>query len=111
YNAEMVEHIDRFPSVRDRSIFVGNPDDIVPDRLGPDLPGIREWTTAHFVFPGYVTGFDPGAFADREALRRELGYGPDERVVLVTVGGSGTGEHLLRRIIAAHPHARRLIPE
>lgn len=111
YNAEMVEHIDRFPSVRDRSIFVGSADDIVPDRLGPDLPGIREWTTAHFAFPGYVTGFDPQAFADREALRRELGYRPDQRVVLVTVGGSGTGEHLLRRIIAAHPHARRLIPE
>ena len=38
YNAEMVEHIARFPRLRDRAIFVGNPDDIVPDRLGPELP-------------------------------------------------------------------------
>ena len=35
YNAEMVEHIAAHPEVRDRALFVGNPDDIVPDRLGP----------------------------------------------------------------------------
>ena len=38
YNAEMIEHIARFPRVRDRAIFVGNPDDIVPDRFGPACP-------------------------------------------------------------------------
>ena len=41
YNAEMVEQIARFPQLRDRSLFVGNRDDIVPDALGPDLPAIR----------------------------------------------------------------------
>jgi len=44
YNAEIVEHVVGFPRLRDRAIFVGNPDDIVPDRLGPELPHIREWT-------------------------------------------------------------------
>src|SRR5215218_6837315 len=29
YNAEMIEHVARFPRVRDQAIFVGNPDDIV----------------------------------------------------------------------------------
>jgi hypothetical protein len=38
YNAEMIEHIARYPRVRDRAIFVGNPDDIVDDRFGPGLP-------------------------------------------------------------------------
>src|SRR5256714_6404566 len=74
YNAEMVEHIDDHPQVRDRAIFVGNPDDIVDERLGPDLPTIREWTEQHFDFSGYVTGFDPAEFGDRDALRPELGY-------------------------------------
>ena len=32
YNAEMIEHIARYPRVRDRAIFVGNPDDIVARR-------------------------------------------------------------------------------
>ncbi|HLO34653.1 MAG TPA: hypothetical protein VK194_01160, partial [Candidatus Deferrimicrobium sp.] len=59
YNAEMIEHVERFPRLRDRSIFVGNPDDIVPDAFGPDLPVIRDWTEHHFAFSGYITGFDP----------------------------------------------------
>ena len=74
YNAEMIEHIARYPRLRDRAIFVGNPDDIVPDAFGPDLPLIRDWTEEHYDFAGYITGFDPASFADRERLRAELGY-------------------------------------
>jgi pimeloyl-ACP methyl ester carboxylesterase len=110
YNAEMIEHVERFPRLRDRAIFVGNPDDIVPDTFGQDLPAIREWTERHYDFSGYITGFDPRQFADRGALRAELGYRPDEQVCIVTVGGSGVGQHLLRRIIAAYPEARRQVP-
>jgi pimeloyl-ACP methyl ester carboxylesterase/predicted glycosyltransferase len=110
YNGEMVEQVARFPRIRDRAVFVGNPEDIVPDRLGPGLPGIREWTEANFAFAGYVTGFDPAALADRAALRDELGYRPDEQVCVVTVGGSGVGEALLRRVIAAYPEAKRRTP-
>ncbi len=107
YNAEMIEHIARFPRLRDRALFVGDPDDVVQDRFGPDLPLIRDWTLEHYDFPGYVTGFDPADFADREALRHELGYLPGERVCIVTVGGSGVGEHLLRRVIDSYPAAAR----
>ncbi len=111
YNAEMIEHIARFPRVRDRAIFVGNSEDVVPECFGPGLPAIREWTEEHYEFAGYVTGFDPAELADRAALRAELGYRPDELVCIVTVGGSGVGEHLLRRVIAAFPAAKRLVPE
>jgi len=111
YNAEMIGHIDRFPRVRDRALFVGRPEDVVPDRFGPGLPEIRAWTERHFDFPGYVTGFDPAAFGDRERLRAELGYRPRERVCIVTVGGSGVGEHLLRRVMAAFPAARERVPD
>jgi predicted glycosyltransferase len=111
YNAEMVEHIASHPQVRDRALFVGDPDDIVPDRLGPELPLIRDWTEDHFDFAGYVSGFDPEQLGDRERLRAELGYGPDEQVCLVTVGGSGVGRHLLEKVIAAFPQAKRLVPE
>jgi predicted glycosyltransferase len=110
YNAEMIEHIDRFPRIRDRAIFVGDPDDIVPDDFGPGLGPIRSWTEEHYQFAGYVTGFDPSPLVERrEEIRRELGYRPDERVVIVTVGGSGVGEALLRRVIAAFPAAARRI--
>ncbi|CAN5793785.1 hypothetical protein BH23ACT8_BH23ACT8_09180 [soil metagenome] len=110
YNAEMIEHIARFPRLRDRAIFVGNDADIVPGRFGPDLPLIRDWTQDHYDFSGYVTGFDPADFADREMLRARLGYGPDEQVCIVTVGGSGVGTDLLRRVIEAFPEAKRRVP-
>jgi predicted glycosyltransferase len=111
YNAEMIEQIARYPRVRDRAIFVGDPEDIVPDSFGAELPFIRQWTEEHFNFSGYITGFDPANLSDREALRAELGYGRDEQVCIVTVGGSGVGGHLLRRVIAAFPEAKRLVPE
>jgi pimeloyl-ACP methyl ester carboxylesterase/predicted glycosyltransferase len=109
YNAEMVEHRARLRRVRDRSVFVGDPDDIVPHDLGPGLPPIREWTEANFDFAGYVDGNDRASLADREALRHALGYRPDERVCIVTVGGSGVGEPLLRRVLDAVPLARRRV--
>ena len=110
YNAEMIEHIARYPRLRDRALFVGHLDDVVPDRFGADLPLIRDWTREHYDFPGYVTGFDPAVFADRTKLRHELGYRPDEQVCIVTVGGSGVGGHLLRRVIEAFPQAKANVP-
>jgi pimeloyl-ACP methyl ester carboxylesterase/predicted glycosyltransferase len=110
YNAEMIEHIERFPRVRDRAIFVGNPADIVPDRFGPGLPLIRDWTERHYAFSGHITGFDPIPLDQRPALRDELGYRPDEQVCIVSVGGSGVGGNLLRKVMAAFPEARRRVP-
>ena len=110
YNEEMIEHIARFPRLRDQAVFVGNPEDIVPERFAPHLPEIRAWTEEHYGFAGYVTGFDPAEFADRAALRDELGYREDEQVCIVTVGGSGVGADLLRRVIAAFPEAKELVP-
>jgi pimeloyl-ACP methyl ester carboxylesterase len=110
YNAEMIEHIARHPRIRDRAIFVGNAEDVVPDRFGADLPAIRDWTERNYDFAGYVTGFDPAAFSDRERLRAELGYRPEEAVCLVTVGGSGVGADLLRRVVDAFPEAKERVP-
>ncbi|HEX7060860.1 MAG TPA: alpha/beta fold hydrolase [Woeseiaceae bacterium] len=111
YNAEMIEHIARYPRVRDAALFVGNPEDIVEDDFGPGLPSIREWTEEHYAFTGYITGFDPAALGERELLRAELGYRPDEKVCVVAVGGSGVGDHLLSRVIEAFPAAKAKVPE
>ena len=72
---------------------------------------IRDWTERNFDFTGYVTGFDPADLGERTKLRAELGYGDDERVCIVTVGGSGVGADLLRRVIAAFPQAKERVPE
>jgi len=109
YNAEMVEHVARYPHLRDRSVFVGDPDDVVDDLLGPGLPSIREWTGEHFAFSGYVMGARPEP-ADRDRLRARLGYGDDEVVCVASVGGSGVGGPLLRRIVAAYEAAADRVP-
>ncbi len=111
HNAQMVEHVARNPRLRDRSIFVGDPDDIVPGLLGPGLPAIREWTEQRFDFAGYITGFDPAEIADRDALRAEFGYAPDEQVCVVAAGGSAVGLALLRRVADAFPEAKCRVPD
>jgi pimeloyl-ACP methyl ester carboxylesterase/predicted glycosyltransferase len=111
YNAEMIEQIARFPRVRDRALFVGNVDDVVDLPFGSGLPNIRDWTRTHYDFPGYILPFDPAEFADREGVRARLGFRPDETIVFAAVGGTGVGRHLLQKVVAAWPHARRLVPE
>ena len=106
HNAEMIEHIERFPRVRDRSIFVGDPEDVIDARFGPDLPVIREWTERHYDFAGYIPGFDPGVAVDRATL----GYG-DEPLCVVSVGGSGVGASLLHRALESLPVARERVPD
>ena len=111
YNAEMIEHIERHPGVRDRAIFVGDPEDIIPRSFGKDLPAMRDWVPKHFDFAGYVLGEHPLAFGPRAELRQALGSRPGERVCIVTVGGSGVGAHLIRRILQGWPMAKAAIPE
>ncbi|HXC76472.1 MAG TPA: alpha/beta fold hydrolase [Candidatus Acidoferrum sp.] len=101
YNAEMVEHVERRPEIRDMSIFIGDPADVVPERFGPGLPQIKEWTERHYQFSGYVLPFDPAERGDARALRRSLGLDADERLIVGSVGGSAVGIHLLRRIAQA----------
>ncbi|WP_315098388.1 alpha/beta fold hydrolase [uncultured Cellulomonas sp.] len=111
YNAEMIEQRARFSRVRDRSVFVGDPDDVVEDDFGPGLPSIRTWTQENFDFAGYVTGFDPAQLEGTEQLRASLGVGAGEKLCLVTVGGSGVGTSLLRRVMDVVPLVRQLAPE
>ncbi|WP_151525605.1 alpha/beta hydrolase [Serinicoccus kebangsaanensis] len=111
YNAEMIEQRARYRRLRDRSVFVGRPDDVVDETFGEGLPGIREWTADNFDFCGYVSGFTPPDEEEIARLRAELGYGEDDLVCLVTVGGSGVGAALLHRVLDSVPLARRLVPQ
>ena len=107
YNAEMIEHIARFPWVRDRAVFIGRPQDVVPGTFGPELPDMPAWTEAHYQFTGgYVLGHDQPVIADRAELRRRFGFQDSEVVCIASVGGSGVGAELLARLMRAFPAAR-----
>jgi UDP:flavonoid glycosyltransferase YjiC (YdhE family) len=71
---------------------------------------MRDWVPKHFDFSGYVLGEHPAAFGPHDDLRERLGYRAGEKVCIVTVGGSGVGADLIRRILRAVPAARRAVP-
>lgn len=111
YNAEMIEHVERFPRVRDRAIFVGEPADIVPGTFGTDLPDIRAWTEQHYDFSGYIPAVDFTSLPPREEARAALGWGAEETICLVAVGGTAVGAPLLRRVIDALPAVSERLPD
>lgn len=110
-NAEDIEHVARYPHIRDLALFVGNREDVTEQRFGAGLPGIREWTDRNFCYCGYCLPFDPTALADTEALRRRHGYRPDEKVVIASVGGTAVGAQLLHHIARSFPSMKRECPE
>jgi pimeloyl-ACP methyl ester carboxylesterase/predicted glycosyltransferase len=109
-NADDLEHVARFPYVRDAALFVGNPEDVTEEPFGPGLPGIRAWTDRNFSYSGYALPFDPATLADTERLRARLGYRRDERIAIASVGGTGVGGHLLHKIADAFPRMKREVP-
>ena len=110
-NADDIEHVARYPWIRDRAIFVGNPEDAPDLPFGPGLPQIRAWTRRNFRFTGYALPFDPRALADTDELRRRHGYRRDEKLVIAAVGGTAVGAPLLHRIVEAFPAMKRQVPE
>jgi pimeloyl-ACP methyl ester carboxylesterase/predicted glycosyltransferase len=110
-NAENIDHLRLHPDVRDLSIMVGDEADVLDREFGPDLPNMRQWAREHFQFSGYTYHFDPAAYRDRAALRRRLGYRDGERVILVSVGGTRAGRHLLRKCAEAFAGVAERLPD
>ncbi|MCR9137332.1 MAG: alpha/beta fold hydrolase [Alphaproteobacteria bacterium] len=111
YNAEMIEHVENHPDVRDRAIFVGTADDIIDESFGAGLPDMRSWVPRHFEFSDYILGVHPSSFGTRDDLRSEFGYDDGRSTCIVSVGGSGVGATLIRRILSAYPAAKAKIPD
>jgi len=109
-NADDIEHIARYPYLRDEALFVGNRDDVPDCAFGPGLPGIRDWTDRNFRYCGYCLPFDPDEVANVDRLRAKHGYRRDERIVVASVGGTGVGAALMQRIAQAFPRMKRELP-
>jgi len=110
-NADDIEHVARYPWIRDRAVFVGNPEDVPDLPFGPGLPLIRDWTRRNFAFSGYALPFDPKSLADTDALRARHGYRRDQKLVVAAVGGTAVGAPLLRHIADSFPAMKRRVPE
>jgi len=111
YNAEMIGHVARYPRIRNRAIYIGDFDDLIPERFGLNLPTIPDWTRENFTEVGYIGPFDPADYADTAALRTRLGYEPDQPLIIYAVGGTAVGRHLLHKAIEAWPLIQREQPD
>jgi pimeloyl-ACP methyl ester carboxylesterase/UDP:flavonoid glycosyltransferase YjiC (YdhE family) len=110
-NAENIDHLRFHPDVRDLSIMVGDEEDVLDREFGPDLPNMREWSREHFRFSGYTYHFDPDDYRDKAALRQGLGFREDERVILVSAGGTRAGRSLLRKCAEAFSLVAPRVPD
>ncbi len=72
---------------------------------------IRTWAEQQYAFSGYILPSEFSTLAPCEELRERFGFGADERIVLVSVGGTSVGRHLLGKAIASFPLAKRTLPE
>ncbi len=111
YNAEMIEQVERYRRVRDRAIYIGDYEDLVPERFGPGLPFIPDWAQEHFSAVGYITPFDPADYTDIPAVRARLGYDRDRRLIICAIGGTSVGRHLLGKAIQAWPLIQQERPD
>ena len=110
YNAELINQMDRFPTLRDRSLYIGDPEDLPPEPLGPGLPTIPEWAERTHDFSGYVRYFDPDALPDQAELRRRFGLPEDGRIAVASCGGTSVGNAVLRRMIESWSTVQRACP-
>ncbi|MCU1658949.1 MAG: alpha/beta fold hydrolase [Pseudonocardiales bacterium] len=111
YNAEMIEHLARYPHVRDRSVFIGGFDELPDASFGPGLPRVRDWSARWFTSVPYVVPFDPAAYRRPAALRAELGYGTGFPLYVAAVGGTAVGRDLLELTAEAFGLVRREQPD
>ncbi|HUT65199.1 MAG TPA: glycosyltransferase [Spirochaetota bacterium] len=91
------------------TLFVGEPDDVPDERFGLLLPRKREYANLRCTFLGYVLGFEPEDYKNRDEIKNRLGYGK-EPLVVCSSGGSPIGAELLRLCRSAYPLIRRRVP-
>jgi pimeloyl-ACP methyl ester carboxylesterase len=66
-NAEMIEQVERYPRIRDRALFLGEPADLPDALFGAELPRVRDWAASHFTFTGPMTKGGVAEAAERLA--------------------------------------------
>ena len=111
YNADSIEKRERFPRLRDVSMFIGSWDELPDVPFGPGLPGIRPWSRRWFCSVPYVIPFNPAAYRDRAGLRRRLGQAQDHPLLVAAVGGTAVGVSLLELTCDAFGRLRKEMPD
>jgi predicted glycosyltransferase len=109
-NKSLVKVMTANPKLIDRIIMIGEVGDVPDKSFGIGLPNRREFLSAHGDFVGYVIRFDPKDYADKQKVRKKLGYG-NEPLILCTKGGTACGRPLLDLCAHSFPLIRQKLPD
>jgi predicted glycosyltransferase len=96
------------PPLADRSLFIGEPEDIPDKNFGLMLPNRRKLAEKLIAFVGYVLPEDIEDYKDKAEARQIMGYG-DEPLILCSIGGTAAGKSLLDLCAAAYPIVKKKI--
>jgi predicted glycosyltransferase len=97
------------PPLADRSLFIGELEDIPDKNFGLILPNRRKLAEKMINFVGYVLPEDIEHYKDKVKARQLLGYG-NEPLVLCSIGGTAAGKDLLDLCAATYPIVKKSIP-
>ncbi|HEX9063744.1 MAG TPA: alpha/beta fold hydrolase [Streptosporangiaceae bacterium] len=111
YNVDAIEKRERFPRIRDLSMFIGSFEELPDCAFGDGLPAIRSWARRWFTSVPYVLPFNPAAYRDQTRLRRRLGYSAEHPLVVAAVGGTAAGTSLLELTCDAFARLRKHVPD
>lgn len=109
-NRAWIKFLKSTPPLSEKTIFIGEMEDIPNKKFGFLMPNKRILAKEMFNFVGYVLPEDIKDYRDKGKARRLLGYG-DNPLVLCSIGGTGAGKDLLKLCVDSYPLARRQIPD
>jgi UDP-N-acetylglucosamine:LPS N-acetylglucosamine transferase len=98
------------PPLADRSIFIGEMEDVPDKKFGFVLPNRRRLAVELLSFVGYVLPEDIEDYRDKARARQLLGY-RNEPLVLCAIGGTSAGKNLLDLCSKAYPIVQKRIPD
>jgi hypothetical protein len=108
-NRLWVKFLRSTPPLADKSIFVGELEDVLDRSFGFMLPNRRRLAEKVCDFVGYILPEDIENYKDKTKARQLLGY-RDEPLILCSIGGTSAGRNLLDLCTAAYPLVKKKIP-
>lgn len=107
-NRIWVKSITHQPPLYDKSIFIGEIEDIQNKTFGFLLPNRVTLAKNYFDFVGYILPFNPKAYLDKEQIRQQLGYSQNP-LAICSIGGTSAGKELFDLVIKTMPIIRQHI--
>src|SRR4030067_2440245 len=94
----------------DRSLFIGEIEDVPNRKFGFMLPNRRQIALKYVDFVGYVLTFNPNEYKNKTQVRRLLGYS-ENPLIVCSIGGTSAGKDLLDLCAKAYPIMKKELPD